>query len=263
MSSLRARAARDLTRPERPDFHLVFVPTEGVGSHAVDFVSHPLRSGVVLTVAAGQVQQFAPASGFDAVLVVLRPEATRWAPEPARPVTVLDPLGADLVGGLLPLLRAASEGRRDDVAARLVESLGAVLAPTAPPLDDAAVLVARFRAEVERHHARAREVAAYAALLHCTTKTLTRHCRATTGQSPKRIIDDRVVLAARRRLAYEAISVGELADALTFPSVAQFVRFFRRLTSETPQAFRVRVRAATGPRIAGAPPRAPGGRASS
>ena len=178
------------------------------------------------------------------LLVVLRPEATRWAPDPARPLTPLDPADAALVTGVVQLLRTPSNTRWDDFAARLVEALGALLAPSAP-LDDATALVTRFRAELEVHHGRAREVAAYAAILHCTTKTLTRHCLATTGRSPKRLIDDRVVLAARRRLAYEAVSVRELADALTFPSASQFVKFFRRLTGETPIAFRERVRTPT------------------
>jgi AraC-like DNA-binding protein len=61
------------------------------------------------------------------------------------------------------------------------------------------------------------------------------------GRSAKRVIDERVLLEARRRLAYGGESVTQLSEALGFPEATQFIKFFKRLSGETPAAFRSRV----------------------
>ncbi|MFD7503613.1 helix-turn-helix domain-containing protein [Streptomyces sp. NPDC059850] len=61
---------------------------------------------------------------------------------------------------------------------------------------------ARFRAELERSFATTRRAADYADRLGYTVKTLSRACTAATGQSVKHVIDERVVLEARRLLAH-------------------------------------------------------------
>ncbi len=121
-----------------------------------------------------------------------------------------------------------------------METIGAALLAGAPPPTEAQRLVERFRAELERHHRRAHEVSAYAAILRCTTRTLSRHCRQFAGQTPKQLIDQRLVLEARRSLAHEDRSAAALAGDLGFGSPTQFVKFFRRATGETPGAFRRR-----------------------
>lgn len=99
----------------------------------------------------------------------------------------------------------------------------------------------RFRAAVEREFRRAHEVAAYAAILRCSPRTLTRHCLDAVGRSAKRVIEDRVLLEARRSLAHEPITVAALAAQLGFSEATQLVKFFRRVSGETPGAFRERI----------------------
>lgn len=243
LRSLHARRPRDLTRPERPDFHIVFLATRGRGAHVVDFVRHPLRRGQLLTVAAGRVQEFAPASSFDALMLVVRPDAVRWRPELDGRVITPTPQRLRLVTALFEQLGAelgADGGGSAELAARLVEAIGLACATTTSAENERGDLVARFRRELEKHHRRSHEVAAYAAILRCTTRTLTRHAVASTGRTAKQIIDERVALEARRSLAHEDITVAALARSLGFASATQFVKFFRRVTGQTPTAFRSR-----------------------
>ena len=87
---------------------------------------------------------------------------------------------------------------------------------------------------------RAHEVAAYAAILRCSTRTLTRHCERWIGKPAKRLIDERVALEAKRMLAHGGAPAADLAPSLGFADATQFVKFFRRLTGETPARFRAR-----------------------
>ena len=65
---------------------------------------------------------------------------------------------------------------------------------------------------------------------------------ATRSVTPKALLDQGALLEAQRELAHTDAAIQQLADALGFPSASQFVLFFRRLSGETPQAFRGRVR---------------------
>jgi AraC-like DNA-binding protein len=246
LRALLARSPRDLSTPERPDFNIVLLVTRGEGTHTVDFVEHRLARGQVLVVTAGQVHHFGPPGSLDGALLVFKPHAVRWKPQALSPVLSLSPQRRALVTSLFEGLDAElgpQGGRSPELAAALVEALGAALESSTVTPSRAQALVGRFRAELERHHRRAHEVSAYAAILRCTTKTLTRHCLEFAGAPPKRLIDDRVALEARRSLAHEDRSVAELSEWLGFASATQFVKFFKRVTGETPGAFRGRVRA--------------------
>ena len=69
-------------------------------------------------------------------------------------------------------------------------------------------------------------------------KTLTRACRAMTGQTAKQIVDERVVLEAKRRLAHSDAAVETLAYQLGFSEATNFGKFFARHTGQSPGSFR-------------------------
>lgn len=244
VQALHAREPRDLTRPRRPDFHHLFFATRGSGWHTVDFVEHRLSAGQVLTAAAGQVHQFAPKGDFDAQLLVFEPDVVRWRPPLTAEVVTLDDSRLQTVRALFDALarELAAPTRSQALVFQLVEALGVACSSNAPAPVEGQQLVERFRRELERHFRKTHEVAAYAAILRCTTKTLTRHCLAQAGLPPKRLIDERVVLEARRSLAHEDRTIADLSEHLGFAAPSQFVKFFKRLTRETPATFRERFR---------------------
>jgi AraC-like DNA-binding protein len=233
-----------LRRPHRPTFHHLFLITQGEGSHTIDFVKHRLRTGTVFHVAPGQVHQFGREPGLDGLLIVFEPDFVR------RQLPALAPMTPDRSRGktLAALFDATarefktSEGtpRARALLRTLVDSIGAAI-ELGTPVPESAELVQRFHVALEASFHRAREVAAYAAILRCSSRTLTRHCERWAGKSAKRLIDERVVLEARRELAHGDALVSQLADSLGFAEPTQFVKFFRRVTGDTPARFRARV----------------------
>lgn len=99
-------------------------------------------------------------------------------------------------------------------------------------------LVARFRALIERHYREHRAIPAYAAALGTTASTLTRATRKLTGQAPADLVHDRLLLEAKRNLAFTGASVAQVAYALGFADPAYFARFFKARTGQTASDFR-------------------------
>ncbi|MGV3512779.1 MAG: helix-turn-helix domain-containing protein [Novosphingobium sp.] len=124
------------------------------------------------------------------------------------------------------------------VALVLATSIEAGSGSHATPADGREPLVARFRALVEKHYREHLPVADYAARLGTTTSTLTRATRALVGKPPAQIAQDRLILEARRNLAFSGASAAQIAYALGFADPAYFARFFKARTGQTTTEFR-------------------------
>ena len=225
----------DLSQPQRPTFHHFILPTRGVGIHTVDFRRHRLSKGSLLYVAPGQVQQFSLARSLDATMIVFQPDFVRRAPEvwpaPLRLKGVRGATVASLFGAIVAEWRGGSRRVLQALVEALIEAADA--GATEQP-----ALHRRFLLAVERSFTRAHEVAAYAAILDCSPRTLARICERASGQSAKEVIDARVALEARRMLAHGTAPAAQISEQLGFAEPTQFGKFFRRLTGGSPARFR-------------------------
>lgn len=271
--------------PQRLDFHLLVLVTRGHGTHMVDFVGHDCRPGTLLWIRPGQVHAHAREPGLRARLVLFTPDF----PPPLRTGPLLDDpfaaahwrtRGTDLrdLTRLTELLAGAHDtyerGARDLGTDLLRHTLAALLLriallpePEGEPVPHGpGELFGRFRAAVEEGFAAERSVAAYAARLATTPKTLTRACRTATGRPAKVVIDARVALEAKRLLVHTDLSAAAIGRRLGFDEAANFGKFFHRTTGWTPGDFRTASASGAPPAPhRGAPPASarPGGSARS
>jgi AraC family transcriptional activator of pobA len=100
------------------------------------------------------------------------------------------------------------------------------------------VLYGRFRALLETTYAEHRAIGWYASALGVSESRLDRAARAVAGKSAHAATQDRLMLEARRRLAYVAAPATKIAYELGFADAAYFWRFFRRRAGVTPAEFR-------------------------
>ncbi|SCK08736.1 helix-turn-helix domain-containing protein [Vogesella sp. LIG4] len=96
----------------------------------------------------------------------------------------------------------------------------------------------RFVALVERHYHQHWPVSSYAHQLGVSTAYLNGICRQQAGQTALQLIHQRLLLEAKRLLVYTALNVNQIADQLGFSEPAYFIRFFKRLTGQTPSRLR-------------------------
>lgn len=99
--------------------------------------------------------------------------------------------------------------------------------------------VQRFRALVDQSFRTEREIAFYAAKLGITPTQLNRVCRQVLGQSALGVVQKRLLVEAKRDLAYTVLSVKEIALGLGFGDAAYFTRFFTQHAGRAPSEFRL------------------------
>lgn len=111
-----------------------------------------------------------------------------------------------------------------------------------PPSDDQG-MISGLKELLNEKYDPLRQVADYARLLDTSPAQLNNMTRAYTGRNATVLIQERIVLEAKRALVLDDLSPKEIATSLGFED-AGFSRFYKRLTGETPTAFRAGFRAA-------------------
>lgn len=96
-----------------------------------------------------------------------------------------------------------------------------------PQIDTEAELVRNYNFLVEQHFRTTHKVAEYAELLHKSPKTLANTFLKMGFKSPLQYIKDRIILEARRQLAYSDKNISEIAVEIGFEDIQSFSRFFK------------------------------------
>jgi AraC family transcriptional regulator, transcriptional activator of pobA len=99
-------------------------------------------------------------------------------------------------------------------------------------------LVQRYLALVEQHYREQQPLTFYADALGVTPDHLSRTCRNLKKQSALQLLHDRLMLEARRLLAYTPMPVAEVAQALGYADAGYFSKFFGRSVGNTPSEYR-------------------------
>lgn len=94
-----------------------------------------------------------------------------------------------------------------------------------------------FVSLVHEHCTSQREVSFYADKLCISTKYLTGICKAVTGDSAKKIIDDFAILEIKVLLQSTELTVQEIADRLVFPDQSYLGRYFKRHEGMSPKEY--------------------------
>ncbi len=102
-------------------------------------------------------------------------------------------------------------------------------------------IVRSFNYLVETHFKTKHTVSAYADLLNKSPKTLSNLFSKQKQKTPLQIIQDRILLEARRLLAYSEMAVKEIAYEIGFDSVQTFSRFFKNKEGISPVEYRKQV----------------------
>jgi AraC family transcriptional activator of pobA len=122
-------------------------------------------------------------------------------------------------------------------------------AHAAAPANPEAARFRAFRQLIETEFARHRSVRWYAARLHISESSLNRMCDEVAGATAFEVVQARLALEARRRLAYTEVPVAVIAGDLGFSDASYFARFFRRRIGRSPSEFRSSFRAVDQQRV--------------
>jgi AraC-like DNA-binding protein len=260
LARLRAMAPPNvLSRPLRPAFHSLLFISGGAATLGVDFVGYRLVAGSVLWSRPGQVQQFGD-EWLAGDLVIFQPDflipgtrAATVADDPLRRTSVHGAPARSATDRTRQALRRAyaEVARRGEPTVAETETLQHLLSvlilglvPGVPDTvgTESRGLDARFRVLLERDFRTAHGVDHYARQLGYSLRTLNRATQTAAGESPKQAVSRRLVLEARRLLAYTDRPVATIARELGFTDPSNFSTFFARQTHEAPSTFRIRAK---------------------
>lgn len=100
------------------------------------------------------------------------------------------------------------------------------------------ITYARFRQLIEDNYKNIHIVNEYASLLNISAKTLTTYTKEILSQTPLTVINERIVLEAKRLLSHSGLNVNEIAFQLGFEDPSYFVKLFKRYVKMSPTDFR-------------------------
>lgn len=98
-----------------------------------------------------------------------------------------------------------------------------------------------FKDLLENQFKTNRQVSYYASLINITEKRLNYATAKVLGKSPKEMIDERVLLEAKRLLAHTTESIKEIGFSLGFDEPTNFIKYFRKHLKATPVEFREKI----------------------
>ena len=241
-------------------YHLLWM-TRAKGTHSLDFEQYDVRDYSVFFLSPGQVHAWTSSVEPQGYVLNIStdffaqmfPRADDVAKFPffhvadGTPVLYLTRAQHDK---MLPLLHeieretlARHTGRYDVVRSYLLILLTQLrrLHPTEgrePAHLAGYSLAKRFMLLMENHYLTAQPMRQYATLLSVSERQLNDALRRTMGKTANQLVQDRVALEAKRMLGNTRLSVAEVAFALNFEDPAYFARFFKKITSLSPGAFR-------------------------
>ncbi|RYU79153.1 AraC family transcriptional regulator [Hymenobacter persicinus] len=243
--------------PHAHDFYLLLYVTRGRGTHTIDLLDYPVQPGSLFFMTPGQVHSWQlsdDAQGlivfFDADFYLFRyPGSTLYEypffGSPNAPVLNLPPGEAEiypLFERLLAESQSPFANQADVFRSYLHLSLElATRHYSAAPGRSAglgAQQVRDFGRLLNEHFRTRHAVADYAALLHLTPNHLNAVCRRVLNKTASALIQERIVVEARRLLRHSALSVAQVADRLGFEDASYFGRYFRKHAGQTPETYR-------------------------
>lgn len=242
--------------PHRHDYYEFLLFFEGGGTHAIDFVNHPIDAASVHFIKAGQVHIINRANtssgcnfrfmrsyfyGDETGAAAFFREYPFFSVQSPLPVLDLPP---EVFAALRNLVAVYAESRKFASPKASRALIRAMLQLIKGPFEQTTSLppapgpLQRFMMLVAQHFNETRQVADYADMLHITPNYLNELCSQKLGTTAKALIEEQVWLEAKRMLFHTDLSVKEIAHGLNFDDPSYFVRRFKSKTGFTPLRFR-------------------------
>ena len=252
----------DYSHPHRHDYYEVFFFEKGSGEHDIDFTTFEIEAPSLHFVSPGQVHQVRRnAESFGQVLLFTEDfyylhlankgflhELPFLNNNTVRPILNLSPEESEEISTLFSHIsreyKAPALYREEMIRSllnvlllssrRLFEQRGTM--PTEETSESR--LVRDLRRMIDDNFHAMHAVSAYANALHVTPGHLNDVTKQETGKTVSTVIQERIVLEAKRMLVHSEQSVKEIAYALGFDDPSYFTRFFRERSGEAPNTFR-------------------------
>lgn len=240
--------------PHRHDFFQILLMTKGRGQHQIDFKNHSVERGHLYLMKPGQMHSWEFKSGVSGFIIEFNYQSLNAIKESTRLIkdftTSPDLFSIQHKEDLKQIVMMAeimlreSENKLEmhdlSLQGHLTSFLIHIIRLYQSHLKQEKVLstIEKFRDLLEKNFKLKHTVDFYAKELNTTAKALTMQLSRSIGRPPRQIIQERVLLEAKRYLAFSDLSIAEIGYELGFEDANYFTRFFRLHEKITPAQFR-------------------------
>ena len=251
--------------PHRHNFQEILWVRSGRGKHVIDGNELTIQPTTFYLIAKGQVHQLITGIDLDGLVIrftdaflpnFLSEEMGHYQTVLFNNVTInhtlpVPPEALPNFEALLVLLLAEfgneANGRSNQEVLRhlltvLLVKLGKVqqevVRERGTAVSPEAQLFHEFTLLLEAQHSQTHAVTDYAEALNITPRQLSDITRQLVGRTAKHLIEDRLVLEARRLLTFTNLSVKEIAHRLGYKDPSHFSKIFKKKTQTTPQDYK-------------------------
>jgi len=237
-------------KPHRHNYFELFYFTKGSGSHLIDLKEFPIKSGRVHVVAPGSVHLVKREKGSAGFVLLFTksflfslphvspyPFIKTWQKQPVYLLSATAPHFEYLLGSL----KRELDNKPDmPVVRSLLILLLTELARIGNTdfLQGKDSLTDRFFSTLEDEFIKEHGSSFYAKKLGCSLKTLNNALHEDYNTTSGKVIQERLVLEAKRLLIHTDWDVKEIAYALNFNDPAYFNKLFKSYQELTPAQFR-------------------------
>lgn len=233
----------------RDDYYIVALLTGGSAALEIDFERIELNAGDILIVSPLQAHRKPPREQWcaDGWMLAFAPEFLSEAEVRALDEYSISPHplspGEAVVSDIVTLCAMFERNSADDnISAAMAAAIKTIVLAAVGKSDRSVTgryraITLAFRKLLDVHLATEKSPAAYASMLNITEVYLNEAVKAATGLSVGAYLRSRVIIQAKRLLAYTSISAKEIAYTLGYNDYAYFSRLFRKSTGISPSAY--------------------------
>jgi AraC-like DNA-binding protein len=240
------------------DFFFILVLQKGKGNHEIDFIPYTVADNSIFFLRPGQAHKLDLKPGCTGFLMEFNSEfyhpsdkssTQRLRKASNKNFCKLETDRLSKLNGILTTIfeeyTAREEGYRDVIKASLniffIEYVRQIPNPKGQAITANPYTQDRFEEFLElleKHIASNKQVSQYSVLMNLSSYQLNAITKSSIGKTASELIDEHIILEAKRYLLTTSNQIKEIADLLGYEDVSYFIRFFRKHIGHTPEAFR-------------------------
>lgn len=249
----------DVDVPHRHNYYEIFLFNKGGGQHTIDFVSHPINDHSVHFISPGQVHQVVRDIGSNGFVIMFSRDFTHNGIDnkdllyelpffhnfTKNPTIDCEERDFFNINSIFQNIELEYQSHQLFNAEILQSFLNILLLKCKRIYKSESVIantdqleVQKFIRLIETNYHETSQVQEYAELMGCSPNQLNDLTKKALGKTASEMIQERILLEAKRLLIHSNMTAKEIAYLLNFGDPAYFSRFFKNQIGSTPNEFK-------------------------
>ncbi|MCC6413921.1 MAG: AraC family transcriptional regulator [Saprospiraceae bacterium] len=242
----------------RHDFYFILALKKGKGNHEIDFTAYNVLDNSVFFLRPGQVHQLELKAGCTGYLLEFNTEfyhpQSRSTNQRLKKVSNKNYCEMEaarynkldaILASMFHEYNAREEGYADVIKSSLDIFFIEFIRQSSNPKGDSTITNSytqeRFEDFLElldKHIVTLKQVSQYTELMNLSPYQLNEITKSSIGKTASELINDQIILEAKRYLLATSNQVKDIADHLGYEDYSYFIRFYKKHTGYSPEAFR-------------------------